>query len=245
MVLTRQWPEVSDFVERFCTLRKSENTRTCEHCTRNACNSRMSVKRVQFSHVRMFSDSRNVQKSVTRIITSGHCLVLTAIQETLISLADALATADSKGNIQSPAVIEGAPDTPSAAIANAERNPPPLPAADVNSPTSNNAFSVATSSSNSPVSTNPLRANAAEAQTGQPVVRHRRERNGVERKGQGRAAAAHVSSDMADRGDRGRDRTIKVGLVHDISSQQQSHKRTSKTWAPSSKRAATVTSTVI
>ena len=26
---TRQWPEVSDFVARFCTLRDSENTRTC------------------------------------------------------------------------------------------------------------------------------------------------------------------------------------------------------------------------
>ena len=44
---TRQWPEVSDFVARFCTLRKSENTRTCENCTHFcthfACNSRMSV----------------------------------------------------------------------------------------------------------------------------------------------------------------------------------------------------------
>ena len=35
--LTRQWPEVSDFVARFCTLRESENTRTCENCTRFAC----------------------------------------------------------------------------------------------------------------------------------------------------------------------------------------------------------------
>ena len=33
---SRQWPEVSDFVARFCTLRKSENTRTCKNCTRNA-----------------------------------------------------------------------------------------------------------------------------------------------------------------------------------------------------------------
>ena len=41
----RQWPEVSDFVARFCTL--------------------------QFSHIRVFSDSRNVQKSVTRIIYLG------------------------------------------------------------------------------------------------------------------------------------------------------------------------------
>ena len=30
----RQWPEVSDFVARFCTLRESENTRTCENFTR-------------------------------------------------------------------------------------------------------------------------------------------------------------------------------------------------------------------
>ena len=32
----RQLPEVSDFVARFCTLRESENTRTCENCTQNA-----------------------------------------------------------------------------------------------------------------------------------------------------------------------------------------------------------------
>ena len=38
----RQWPEVSDFVACFCTLRESES--------------------VRFSHVRVFSDSRNVQK---------------------------------------------------------------------------------------------------------------------------------------------------------------------------------------
>ena len=38
----RQWPEVSDFVACFCTLRESES--------------------VLFSHVRVFSDSRNVQK---------------------------------------------------------------------------------------------------------------------------------------------------------------------------------------
>ena len=30
--------------------------------------------RVQFSHVRVFFDSRNVQKSVTKSDTSGHCL---------------------------------------------------------------------------------------------------------------------------------------------------------------------------
>ena len=36
-VCDRQWPEVSDFVARFCTWRESEKTRTCENCTRNAC----------------------------------------------------------------------------------------------------------------------------------------------------------------------------------------------------------------
>ena len=62
-------------VTLFCTLRKSENTRTCENCTRFACNSLMSVCfRVQFSHVRVFSDSRNVQKRATKSHTSGHCL---------------------------------------------------------------------------------------------------------------------------------------------------------------------------
>ena len=34
-----------------------------------------SQKRVQFSHVRVFSDSRNVQKRATKSDTSGHCLV--------------------------------------------------------------------------------------------------------------------------------------------------------------------------
>ena len=66
----RQWPEVSDFVARFCTLRESENTRTCENRTRfHARIAREThAKRVRFSHVRVFSDSRNVQKSVTQIV---------------------------------------------------------------------------------------------------------------------------------------------------------------------------------
>ena len=50
--LPRQWPEVSDFVARFCTLRESNNTRF----------------RVRSSHGRALFDSRNVQKSVTQII---------------------------------------------------------------------------------------------------------------------------------------------------------------------------------
>ena len=31
------------------------------------------VRRVRFSHVRVFSDSRNVQKHATKSDTSGHC----------------------------------------------------------------------------------------------------------------------------------------------------------------------------
>ena len=42
-VHTRQWPEVSDFVARFCTLLESNNTRPCENRTRFACDSRMAV----------------------------------------------------------------------------------------------------------------------------------------------------------------------------------------------------------
>ena len=47
---------------------------------RCACISRMSVcfltraKRLHFSHVRVFADSRNVQKRATKSDTSGHCL---------------------------------------------------------------------------------------------------------------------------------------------------------------------------
>ena len=51
---TRQWPKVSDFVSRAC---------------------------LQFLHVHVFSDSRNVQKCVTQIIylgpVQGHCLLPT------------------------------------------------------------------------------------------------------------------------------------------------------------------------
>ena len=66
----RQWPEVSDFVACFCTLRESENTRTCENCTcfQKTHGRELHAFCVQFSHVRVFCDSRNVQKSVTRII---------------------------------------------------------------------------------------------------------------------------------------------------------------------------------
>ena len=59
--VSRQWPEVSDFVARFCTLRESENTDM--RGLHAIC--------VQFSHVRVFSYSRNVQESVSQIIYLG------------------------------------------------------------------------------------------------------------------------------------------------------------------------------
>ena len=40
---TRQWPEVSDFVARVCTLRGSNNTRPCVNRTLFASDSRMAV----------------------------------------------------------------------------------------------------------------------------------------------------------------------------------------------------------
>ena len=52
--VTRQWPEVSDFVRRFCTLCESKNIQPCENS-------------VLFSHGRRFFDLLNVQKSVTQI----------------------------------------------------------------------------------------------------------------------------------------------------------------------------------
>ena len=55
----RQWPEVSDFVARFCTLQESENTRTC-----------MSVCFLTL-HVCVLSDSCNVQKCAAQIIYLG------------------------------------------------------------------------------------------------------------------------------------------------------------------------------
>ena len=65
LLASRQWPEVSDSVARFCTLQESENTRTCEKNTRHTCISHMC------HDVRVFSDSRNLQKSVTQIIYLG------------------------------------------------------------------------------------------------------------------------------------------------------------------------------
>ena len=93
----RQWPEVYDSCHIFlhvarvrkhtdmreslaCTLRESLACPRFSHVRVNLSHvrdSRMSVCfqfRVQFSHVRVFSDSRNVQKRATKSDTSGHCL---------------------------------------------------------------------------------------------------------------------------------------------------------------------------
>ena len=59
-LLTRQWPEVPDFVVCSCTLRKSKILLPCEIQQRESRESR-------FSHGRRFFDSLNVQKSVTQI----------------------------------------------------------------------------------------------------------------------------------------------------------------------------------
>ena len=61
----RQWPKVSDFVARFCTLCKSNNTRPCENRARMR---ESRAKRARFSHGHVLFVSRNVQKSVTQII---------------------------------------------------------------------------------------------------------------------------------------------------------------------------------
>ena len=53
-----QWPEVYDL-----------------------CHTFLHAFRVQFSHVRVFSDSRNVQKRATKSDTSGHCLTHTHERE--------------------------------------------------------------------------------------------------------------------------------------------------------------------
>ena len=58
VVASRQWPEESVFVARFCTLRESQNLWPC-------------TKRVRFSHGHRFCESRNVQKGVTQIIYLG------------------------------------------------------------------------------------------------------------------------------------------------------------------------------
>ena len=52
---TRQWPEVYNLCHTFLHV----------------------AKRVRFSHGRVFSDSRNVQKQATKSDTSGHCLLRT------------------------------------------------------------------------------------------------------------------------------------------------------------------------
>ena len=80
---SRQWPKVSDFVARFCTLRESENTLPCTRARKHTAKShalrvRIShgrvLKRVQILHGSVFSDLHNVQKRATKSDTLGHCL---------------------------------------------------------------------------------------------------------------------------------------------------------------------------
>ena len=54
LLIIRQWPEVSDVVAHFCTLRESKKHGHARIAARET--------------VRVFSDSRNVQKSVTTLI---------------------------------------------------------------------------------------------------------------------------------------------------------------------------------
>ena len=80
--LPRQWPEVSDFVARFCTLHESENTLPYENCTRLntvclACNSRMAVCLACNSRMAVcFLTSATCKKGWHKSYTSGHCLPL-------------------------------------------------------------------------------------------------------------------------------------------------------------------------
>ena len=68
-------PRYMNCVTLFCKLHESENSWTYENCMCFSCNSHMSVFCVQFLHVSVFSDSRNVQKLATKSDTLGHCLV--------------------------------------------------------------------------------------------------------------------------------------------------------------------------
>ena len=67
----RQWPEVSDFVARFCTVRESKNTLTCENRVRfsHSCDSRMSVCCLTCA---------TCKKVWLKSYTSSHCLLAAA-----------------------------------------------------------------------------------------------------------------------------------------------------------------------
>ena len=74
--IDRQWPKVSDFVARFCTLCESKKTRTCENHTPFACEMRESHALhaffVWFSYVRVFLTRKTCKKMWHKSYTSGH-----------------------------------------------------------------------------------------------------------------------------------------------------------------------------
>ena len=82
----RQWPKVSDFVARFCTLLQSKNIRTCENRTRfkntRTCenSTREGIARETRAILAPCFDWRIVQnKCGTKSYTSGHCLPVIGI----------------------------------------------------------------------------------------------------------------------------------------------------------------------
>ena len=66
-------------VTLFCTLRESENTRTCKNCTLNRKHTDMRELHAKHMHVSVFSDLSNVQKRATKSDTSGHCLYISIL----------------------------------------------------------------------------------------------------------------------------------------------------------------------
>ena len=86
---SRQWPEVYDLCHTFlhiARVRKHTDMRElhAKHTDMRELHAkRVQLKRVQFSHVRVFSDSRNVQKRATKSDTSGHCLDTSLLISTL------------------------------------------------------------------------------------------------------------------------------------------------------------------
>ena len=76
-VVLRQWPEVYDSCHTLlhvAQVRQHTNMRE------------LHVKCMQFSHIRVFSDSRNVQKRATKSDTWGHCLVVLHVLCSLIGV---------------------------------------------------------------------------------------------------------------------------------------------------------------
>ena len=65
MLVTRQWSKVYDLCHTFLHIVLV----------------RKHTFSVQFSHGRVFSDSHNVQKRLTKSDTSGHCLLVTVMDK--------------------------------------------------------------------------------------------------------------------------------------------------------------------